>query len=216
MKYSTLILGNGLTINILNHIQRNVPELNGKLDLAKFINDFFTAENHRRVVKNYYRILKSCFIEEHFYNAKKFIYAYLEDIKNIGFERWISKRMFNIAFDSEVSMYAMSLCYGLTNFWYSNIYELINKNSESTYIINQYKMKIHDICEGEIYTVNFDTLLDQMMNIKHLHGKFVIPFVDFYYDLHLFDYKIYGKEKYEYRYLYGATAIEKLDRLKRI
>ena len=65
----------------------------------------------------------------------------------------------------------------------------------------------------QIYTTNFDTILDKSLSPKHIHGIFALPLEkmqDLILDLDR------EKNEFEYTYLLGTNGFEKLNRLNLI
>lgn len=202
--YDSVIYGYGLTLSLLSRISKVVEAL----DINSFIEEF-TDQN-----SNYYESYKVFFSlnEERtitFNECFKALKKNKERIKKYGFERWVSKFLFNGNTDNKLNVFV----YILHNFWYSNLLKNISNSQEYKKTISNYASVLNNTIKNsnQIYTTNFDTFLDQKLKVNHLHGKFIIPFKNSS-DVILFN----NGDNYEYKYLFASNGYEKLIRLAKI
>lgn len=103
------------------------------------------------------------------------------------------------------------------NFWYREIEDsILTRPAVKEYleeVVYEFSVQFNDIL-----TLNFDLLLDNTylsrpLTVQHIHGRFIEKLGN-YGDLQYFPFND-GKQ-FEYPYLFGASAIEKLSRLMRI
>ena len=211
--YDSILYGNGLTLSVLSLIKENCKsEFIHYLDFDNFIFEFVHAENHSRIIRDFlknFTINTETIIAHN--EARNKIKNNYKEIASYGFERWVSKYLFdpNSNF-KEIKGYI----YFLYNYWFHVIDELILKKARPTDIISKIGNSILTKLgkNTKVFTTNFDTIMDSVLNPNHIHGRFQIQLTD-YNDIIAFH--INDKE-YEYKYLYGANGLEKLYRLDTI
>ena len=137
----------------------------------------------------------------------------MEEINEYGVEKWVGKNLFDP--NSEVSSEEKMYLYLLYGYWahlvYIEILQLpnIQKLLEDTTRKIQRKIK----SDKNIFTTNFDTLLDKYIHPHHLHGTIPAPLKNAdQIILRIFP----NKKDLEYSFLFGANGIEKLTRLNEI
>lgn len=214
-KYNSFLYGNGLTVAILGQIKKHFSftPIDRYLDFNTFFNDFIQAENHKRILRDFYKYFEidEDSLKTHT-NTRSFLRQRKDEILKMGFEKWVSKYLFDkeSKITKEVSFYV----YILYNYWYHLIYQNILTKPVVIKLLHKsvelIKQKI--ILNNNIYTLNFDTILDEYLNPRHLHGVFALPLFDIKeLILHFF-----SEDEFEYIYLFGSNGIEKLARLDKI
>jgi len=212
-KYDSILYGNGLTLGVFNQISklRDFPLIK-YLDSTDFFLDLIEMDNHKKIKNDYFK----CFddvtpevIEEH----KRIFEIFIEnedDIRNLGFERWVSLKLFDSGFC--LKRVKELICF-IYNYWFSVVYrEFLNDRRVKQYIA-EVSGKILDLLkdDSKIYTTNFDTLLDEGLKVQHIHGKFeniISSFLDIILVL-----EDLNTENFEYKYLFGTNGYEKLNRI---
>lgn len=213
--YDTLLYGNGLTIAVTNTLWNLVHDnkFANYLSLNNFIKDYIAMPTHRKLYRDFMKTFNK---DTHAYEKihiknKKLITENLPYILDIGFERWVSKTIFDNNSISDIDRQdAMLYMYSLHNYWYHIItnevlpQQLVKQKLK--YCANQISKKIRNY----ILTINFDTLLDDWLNPQHLHGKFTIPYHN---GKQLILFIEEDGHSFQYPYLFGGNGYEKLNRL---
>jgi hypothetical protein len=137
----------------------------------------------------------------------------LNEIENYGFERWFSKNLFNPA--EEVDSDKKAYMHMIYNYWGHLVYSKILSTRKTQVHLAQIANNIlQKITNGDqIYTTNFDTILDEYLHPHHLHGTFSLPLMKME-DIILASYPD-GKH-IEYAFLFGTNGYEKSSRLDNI
>jgi len=211
--YNSMLYGNGLTLAVLSTIKENFSnEFICYLDCDDFIFEFIYAEPHKRIYRDFIKYFLINKETEKVHNeARKIIKRNYKEISSYGFERWVSKYLFSSNTDyKKIKEYA----YFLYNYWFYIVSDSIIKKAIPKEIINNLGNNILKILEdnAKIFTTNFDTIMDDVLNPSHIHGKFQIPLNGFN---DIIAFHINDKE-FEYKYLFGANGFEKMYRLNRI
>lgn len=208
--FNSFLYGNGLSLSVLLAVRNNFDnEYIRYLNCNDFIFEFANAESHKRILRDflkYFKITKASEAVHH--ESRKILKNSIEEINTYGFERWVSKYMFSSNTDyKQIKVYV----YFLYNFWFHTINELILKKKGVSEIITRIGFKFIEIFndDAQIYTTNFDTVLDSVFNPHHIHGIFQIPLLD-YNDIIAFH---LNEKEFEYKYLFGSNGLEKLSRL---
>jgi len=211
--FNSLLYGYGLTLFTFDKITPLVDDSNPckkYLNFNTFINDFFNAHNHQRILRrfNKYFDLHTETNEAH-YEARNFLIPELPNILSLGFERWVSKNLFDKK--TQVPMVVKIYAYILYNYWYNMLHQEILENDIINSAINKISEKIiSQITEhNKIYTTNFDNLLDSILKPQHIHGRFIIPLKD----LDQIIIQLPNNIEFEYSFLFGTSGIEKAERL---
>ncbi|UCH72126.1 MAG: hypothetical protein JSW62_00840 [Thermoplasmatales archaeon] len=213
-KYNSFLYGNGLTLAVLNQIKKifTSPPIDRYLDFNIFFNEFIRAEDHKRILRDFnkYFELNKDTIKTHL-EIRNFICQRSDEIQKIGFERWVGKYLF---VKDQVPKNVIIYLYVLYNYWY----HLIHQNILTKFEVVELLQKIGDLIKQKIeinkniYTLNFDTILDEYLNPQHLHGVFALPLKDIK-ELFL---NFYDENEVEYIYLFGSNGEEKRSRLDKI
>jgi len=213
--YDSLLFGNGLTLCVLNILKSLNLEFPAKryLSFNSFLVDFLNADDSKRITRKFYDYFE---ITSDVYNnhkkTKEFLKLHKEEICSVGFERWVGRYLFSetVKIDGLKKTYL----YVLYNYWYSIIStEIINKKTVVNVLGNLGTEIVSKIYNQEnIYTLNFDNILDNWLKPQHLHGQFSLPFNNIE-DIIL---NVYDKNKFEYTYLFGGNGFEKFYRLAKI
>ncbi len=214
-KYNSVLYGYGLTLSVLNQIKINFtyPPIEKYLDINVFFNDFVRFEDHKRIKRNFnkYFELNSETIKTHI-EMRNYLFQRLDEILEEGFESWVGKNLFSK--ENQIPKTIMFYLYILYNYWYHLIHQNILIKPEVVALLRkiceQIKQKIE--INKNIYTLNFDTILDDCLNPQHLHGIFVLPLNNIQ-DLML---NSYNEKEFEYTYLFGTNGLEKLSRMNKI
>lgn len=214
--YDSLLYGYGLTLAIFNTIQEmaieNGDDENCYFDVNDFLHTFLHSKEHKRIVRSFnrYFVINSKTQPAHDV-AKTFLISNEDEIYKIGFERWISSYISSIGNDPTKD-YGIIYIYILYNYWYHLLFSQILQKPYSKDFLRKagshIKNKLNS--KDKIYTTNFDTILDDFLSPKHLHGIFALPLVKLKDILLEFD-RI--KDEFEYIYLLGTSGVEKQNRL---
>ena len=175
-KYDSLLYGNGLTIAIFQKLWAK-GLMEQKNDFNNFLIQFFEQKNNRfhSEFQSYFN-LNAKSKREHL-EAKKNILPYLEDIKEIGFERAIGK---HILCKNPIKQKYITYLYLWHNYWYNKVNNEIVENDAIKNELSTMSNKLLSIVniKENIFTTNFDTFLDVYLNPKHIHGKFQVPLIN--------------------------------------
>lgn len=214
--YDSIIYGNGLTISIMNKIESKYKNLYSikYLDFNNFLKEFIISNDHCRIVRKF----KDCFdvsnseINNNHIICREQLKKEKEEICKLGFERWFSKYMFDKN-DESINLLKHYL-YGLYNYWYSMIKDEVLDNIDVKDYIYKISCEILEKIKHKdmIFTTNFDTLIDDVVQPKHLHGRFIVPLKK----LNQIVLRSLNEFELEYKYLFGTNGLEKADRLKKI
>ncbi len=142
--------------------------------------------------------------------AMEYLKVNYNEISQLGFERWVSKHLFDKNCNNDIKFYI----YILYNYWYHVINEDILLKSKIKELRNKIGSYILESIKDKklIFTTNFDTILDTSLNPIHLHGCFRLP-LDEIKNVIL---EHYNGNEFEYRYLFGTNGLEKLYRIDKI
>ena len=227
--YDTILLGNGLTISILQNIQKTCKEeLNKEERLICNQNEFIAYLLSCPIDCSLYKGLlhictfdsfSSCEIEKirsAHEKAKKEFFQYdeltgqshIDYIRQNGFEAWGGVH----CFDNESSLYKRNkeLVYSINNYWFYLLRKDILSKAGAKNVVNKTARVISSFSNR--LTLNFDTIIDDYCSVEHLHGSFINNFKR-WGDLLFFE---YGINSFEYPYLFGTNAFEKQVRINRI
>jgi len=211
--FDSFLYGYGLTLFVIENIKSLVSEKNPckrYLDLNVFLYEFINSENHAKILRDFnsYFNLNSETNEAHD-EARNFLKTQYEDILRIGFERWVSKNLYNK--NNEIPKVVLIYVYFLYNYWYNLIHNEILIKGYAAKEINQIgeTIKKNISYQENIFTTNFDPILDDALNSKHLHGRFIIPLLD----LEQIIIPEVEENRFEYSYLFGTSGFEKAKRL---
>jgi len=203
-KYNSFLYGNGLTKAILGLIKKHLsfPPIDSYLDFNIFFNEFIQAENHKRILRDFYNYFKidSNSLKTH-NNNRCYLIQRKDEFLKLGFESWASKYLSKK--ENKIPEEVIYYVYILYNYWYHIIYQnILSKPTVIKFLEKIAKLiKKKIILNKKIYTLNFDTILDEHLNPHHIHGVFALPLCE---------------DKFEYIYLFGTNGLEKLSRLDKI
>jgi len=219
MKYDSILFGNGLTIAILKKIGDSV-KLSERERRCCYLNNFmyellsapiFSPE-YRRFLKflnpNYIKLA-----EQH-KEVKNALNPYIDDILNLGFERWAGKYVLD-EINGVLKKY-FDYLYVIYNYWYRELENNVLQKTDVKLIIEQIITQLES--QGDtFFTTNFDLLIDNPhvsnpLTVEHIHGRFVSPYTK--YDQVLAFY--IDPKTFLYTYLYGTTGYEKMSSLGNI
>ncbi|MBN2878588.1 MAG: hypothetical protein JXN65_03065 [Clostridia bacterium] len=212
--YDTLIYGNGLTIAVTNTLWDIAKEnyFTKYISFNNFIEDFIIMPVHKRLYRDFMRTFNSNTnsYEKVHVNDKRILEAHIDDIKKLGFERWVSSFIWDkdIMTDEEKADIKLFV-YALSNYWYHILSKEILSQKPVKQKLQECAIKVKSNVNDSIFTLNFDTLLDEWLKPQHLHGRFVTPY-ESGKQLVLFE---KDEDGFEYPFLYGSNGIEKNSRL---
>lgn len=212
--YDSLLYGYGLTCFVFDKIDSLIDSSNPckkYFSIISFLEDFINAEKHKRILRDFNRYfdLNNETNEGH-EEARNYLKSEINNILKYGFERWVSKNIFNE--NNKIPKIADMYIYMLYNYWYHLIHkEILSKPS----IANKLNQIGENIINGisdksKIYTVNFDSILDETLKPKHIHGRFIIP-LDNIDELII---PLENEKEFEYSYLFGSNGFEKAKRIQ--
>ncbi|MBT7069994.1 MAG: hypothetical protein HN855_11035 [Anaerolineae bacterium] len=216
--YDSFLYGYGLTLAVFAQTQeipfdRPVHAIK-YLDFNAFFNEFIQANDRDKILVDFYKYFEIHPETKKAHDAARlFLSKHRDEINLIGFERWISQHIFeknNTTLDN-VKVYT----YLLYNYWYHILYiQLLNKKYSKKVLRKFSREVLKKVRSREnIYTTNFETLLDQYLFPKHIHGTFSLPLGSVGDIILWLDRK---KNEFEYSYLFGTNGIEKGIRLHQI
>jgi hypothetical protein len=215
--YDSFLFGYGLTLAISQKLS-NSPLLSPQQKEILYLNTFLRAFVKARKSERMYRQFLALFridsnIAKLHEVMKNKLELHIEEIIRYGFERWVSKNLFGAG--NQVSDEEKMYIYLLHSYWAHLIYtEILSLPKVKKILIstaNEIQKKFHT--NKNIFTTNFDTILDNYLKPKHLHGSISLPLVNVG-DLIL---NIFPNEKdFEYSYLFGTNGLEKMMRLDKI
>lgn len=214
--YDSLIYGNGLSIAIFNRLksQGQISSVDRYLDLNIFISELVKSKPYSRIRRIFDELFDESKPEkvEIRNKALDYLKRHEKNMSYYGFERWVSKVIFDTK--NEINSETKIIGYILYNLWYDTIYENIIDTKKSREVLQLLSKTILGALSSKenIYTTNFDTLIDDYLHPKHVHGKFENPFKragDVVW-------KIYNDKEFEYKFLFGTNGFEKLNRLTQI
>lgn len=211
--YDSFLYGYGLTLFVFDQISNLVSESNPCkpfMNIDNFWANFLNAEKHNRILSDFnkYFDLNDKTNYEHKI-TRDFLKAGLSEIQELGFERWVSKNLFDK--DKRIPKGAQFYMYSLYNYWYNMLHQNILNKPSIGFKIDKIAAQICNqlSTQNKIFTTNYDELLDITLRPKHIHGRFIIPLVD----LNQIMMSHLTEKEFEYTYLFGTSGIEKLSRL---
>jgi hypothetical protein len=215
--YDSLLYGYGTTLATFSSLSSE-GELSERQRAYLFFDDFFRSfiysDDHQKI----YRDFLKCFnlnwqVEKNLATVKNTLAEIREDILSYGFERWVSKHLFDK--ENKVNPNEQFFIYMLYNYWAHILEREILSKRNVKPVIEEIACNIRDNITNtqNIFTTNFDTFFDDILKPDHLHGSFSIPLTK-EKQIRLFHYN--NGENFEYGYLFGTNGIEKRTRLERI
>lgn len=202
--FDSFLYGNGLTLHIFQQINERVVEKNKAFLYAdQFVNYFLNLPIHSKL----HRIYNTYFTMDHDVAsnhriAQNYIKSNIADIHKYGFEHWLGQKTFGNNIEEQQ---AMTYLYLLYNYWYRLCYERIL--SYETQFLKQYSDTILKQLSNpsNIFTTNFDTILDEYIKPKHIHGQFKLSVMKASEIVCPFNSRENG-----YYYLFGSNGYNKL------
>lgn len=214
--YDALIYGYGLSIDTLFAIKKRF-NTHKRIDYILF-NDFIYQLIHAKehsVIRRRFDNLFNLHEKDHIAN-REIVFESLrlnyQLITEIGFERWVSKNLFQ--YDNDKLKIDGVFAYLIYNYWYSTIEQELLNDAKIIDFIDKRTSLLHSLIDGgnKIFTTNFDMLHDRVLNPKHLHGTFIKKLNGFQDIV----YKFLDPNEFEYRFLLGTNGYEKLNRISRV
>ena len=96
------------------------------------------------------------------------------------------------------------------NYWYiKKVHNIIDYNDEA---IKSLSDDIKTLVDGEVYSLNFDKLLDNFINVKHIHGSFADK-LEKYQDLVSC---MTSSTSFLYKFVFGTSGVEKLSSMNQL
>lgn len=209
--YHSFLYGNGLTLAIFHTIkQNNNHPLIKYFDINNLILDLISYKKNK-AIKDFQRFFnkKTTKLTE----IQNIIKADISKIQNLGFEAYMGEMLLNKEYKNniqEISVY-LHLIY---NYWFQKINKLISENQHIKNIIRDIGYNISNQLpeDCKIFTTNFDTLLDHILQPEHIHGQFAQKLKSFN-DIIAYS---HNKNEFEYIHLFGTNGYEKQIRLNSI
>ena len=201
MKFDTLLFGNGLSLSMMDNIDDDMP-----FDtFNNFLYEFLLMENHKAIKNKFYRIIKSnkrsrVYIEDsEILEIEDFLLSNIDEINKNGYEVWISLKILN---DDKVKQYTLYY-YALYNYWFCLNNSFFN-SSQFKNIAKDYAHRIQNFGIKQVHTLNYDTYLDDYIDVKHIHGKFLAE-INNVNEL----VALYVGDKFYYKICIGTSGFEK-------
>jgi len=215
--YDTFLYGYGLTLAVSSQLLNSVKLTSRQrqyLFFSSFFREFVTSDEHRKVYRDFLKYFK--INPETAYQhtkTKKDLLSKLEAIEKYGFERWVSKNLFeNVdSVDSKKKAYLYMLYNYWGHLWHTNILQVSEVQNQLCEISKEILRVIR--FKKQIYTTNFDNVLDEYLKPQHLHGIFSLPLNNMEDIIHV---PYPDGKSFEYSFLFGTNGFEKLSRLNTI
>lgn len=179
MKFDNILLGNGISIKIYKLLADQGLSVISFFDYLEY---FCGLEEHKRERRDFFKIYKPLVYDDEIPEMLNFVEETFEEAKSIGFERMISSKVFkkpeelkriNMTLDQydRLIKNVASFYFLIFNYWYiKRVHNIIDYNDVA---IKSLSDDIKALVDGEVYSLNFDKLLDNFINVKHIHGSFV-------------------------------------------
>lgn len=214
-KYDSLLYGYGASLSLFNSL-RTDPDINTSveylehLDLGNFIQILSESKDHSYLMRGFINLFPKTHREnQHRDAAFKEIRSRIDEIKELGFERWVSKYLFRReSVDSNVQL----VLYSIHNYWHTHLHNSIFNHPLVRKKVQSFSHSLLDNLKDSkrIFTTNFDTFVDPYLSPQHVHGKFVHPC---HVIGEIIEPKTFNEKTYDYHYLFGTNGFEKLSRL---
>lgn len=212
--YDSLLYGYGLTCFVFDEVYPLIDSSNPCkkfLSLNFFLEDFINAEKHKRILRDFNRYFQlNDETNKGHEEARNFLKSEINNILEFGFERWVSKNLFNAK--NKIPKIADMYIYLLYNYWYHLIHkEILSKPSIENKLNQIGENIINGITDkSKIYTTNFDSILDETLKPKHIHGRFILPLSN----IDEIIIPLENGKELEYSYLFGSNGFEKAKRIQ--
>lgn len=217
-KYDSMLYGYGASLALFNSL-RTDPDIKTSvdflehLDLGDFIQILSESKDHSFLMRDFISFFPKTHKEKEYREAAfKEIRSRIDEIKELGFERWVAKYLFRreaVNRDLQLNLYFIH------NYWHSHLH-----NSVFSHPLVQKKVEYfsHSLLDNlkdsnQIFTTNFDTFVDPYLSPQHVHGKFVHPCRVIG---EIIEPKISNEKTYDYHYLFGTNGLEKSSRLLKL
>ncbi len=218
MKFDNLLLGNGISIKIYKLLVKKGIFIVGFFDYLEY---FCELEEHKREKRDFYKIYKSLVYDDEIPPVIKFVVDTFDEAKSIGFERMISSKIFkkpeelkllNMTLEqyNRLIKNVASFYFIIFNYWYiKRVHSIIDYNDG---VIKVLCNNIKALVDSEVYSLNFDMLLDNFINVKHIHGSFVDK-MEKYQDIVSC---MTSSTTFLYKFLFGTSGVEKLSSMNQL
>ena len=173
-----------------------------------------TSKNDEQIYRNFLKLFR---IEPSFHHLhekmKDNLTSRMKEIIDYGVERWVGKYLFDR--NNEVSSEEKMYLYILYVYWAHLMHLEIFRLPDVEKFLRTIAKKIRKVVGAtqNIFTTNFDTILDRYFHPQHLHGTFPIPLTNVGEIILKID---PNKKDLEYSFLFGANGLEKKGRLDAI
>lgn len=213
--YDSFLYGYGLNLAISHKIASVLPKRKTQyLFFNDFFHEFIAGDENLKIYKDFlkYFDIDSNTIKMH-EDTKRYLASKKEEISSYGFERWVSKYLFDEK--SKVTGTVKFYIYILYNYWAHIVNANILPTQQARIVLQEFadtiSMELND--KNKTFTTNFDFFLDQYLSPHHIHGFFSLPLRN------IKEIILPGtltRKEFEYVYLFGTNGFEKLSRLDKI
>jgi len=217
-KYDSLLYGYGASLSLFNSL-RTDPDIKTSvdylehLDLGDFIQILSESKDHSYLMRNFIKLFPKTHKENEYRDITfKEIRSRIDEIKELGFERWVAKYLFRreaVTRDLQLNLYFIH------NYWHSHLHDSIFTHPLVQKKVEYFSHSLLDNLKDSkrIFTTNFDTFVDPYLSPQHVHGKFVHPCRAIG---EIIEPKVSNDETYDYHYLFGTNGFEKSSRLRKL
>ena len=218
MKFDNLLLGNGISIKIYKLLEKQGLSI---INFFDYLECFCGLEEHKRERRDFFKIYRPLVYDDEIPPMLNFVKETFEEAKSIGFERMISSKLFknpeelkmiNMTLDQydRLVKNVASFYFLIFNYWYiKKVHNIIDYNDEA---IKSLSDDIKTLVDGEVYSLNFDKLLDNFINVKHIHGSFADK-LEKYQDLVSC---MTSSTSFLYKFVFGTSGVEKLSSMNQL
>ena len=212
-KFDTLLYGNGLTLALFNNFNKVTQIENFNDYFARFLHSKYWSKQDFHKILGSNRHSDIYLKTNEIISVEKFLISNLSEINRNGFEVWIGGKCFET---NSLIKNATLYYFSLFNYWY-NLNEHLFESSNIQEVIKDCVKTITDLGIKEVHTLNYDTFLENYINVSHIHGKFVPNF----YDVKQLDNYRYindysKKIEFIYSFGIGTNGLEKLNYLEKL
>jgi len=215
--YDSFLFGYGLTLAISKELSKSSLVTSHQKQILYFDSLFRTFVNSKDDEQIYRQFLRRYGVNSSFYSLhekmKSNLNTKMEEIINYGVERWVGKNLFNP--NNKTSSDEIMYFYLLYGYWGHLMHTEILRMSNVQKILRTKAKKILKVIgvPKNVFTTNFDTVLDKYLSPQHLHGTFPHPLAN---ASEIILKRFPNGKDLEYSFLFGANGIEKLLRLNEI
>lgn len=211
--FDTILFGYGLTLNILNEINKRFKisqPVKENLGFNNYLHDILFKDDHSFLWRDFTKRFNESKLDniKARIESKVLLQDRYEEICEYGFERWVSKFLFDKErpVDNNLRMFV----YFLYNHHADILWRQVFYREDVKKLFYEISENILKIVNNEIYTTNYDIFLDEFIKIKHIHGKFILPMNKFNEVVTPMKNNV---NQIEYSYLFGGGGIEKYNRI---